>query len=291
MLFENLKGVISFEKAQQDEEFVKDLQSLLKAGGFYTLEIDGIWGDGTEQAVQDAAEKFFLNNYEKRKFGKSFYNKLVKHNAKVETEKQSRAKAKTSTTGIFTIQPVAERQLTEADFQRAADKLGCEVAMVKAINEVESRGGFLRDGKIKILFEAHIFSQHTKGKYDALYPGISSPSWDRSLYRGNEAEYPRLQQAMELDRDAALKSCSYGNFQIMGFNHKICGYTSVDDFVRAMHTSKGQIDALVSFIIRRGLADELQRHDWHGFSKGYNGRGYLKNKYHIKLQNAYKKFA
>ncbi|WP_262919099.1 N-acetylmuramidase family protein [Niabella hibiscisoli] len=48
--------------------------------------------------------------------------------------------------------------LTEKDFQDAARQLNCEVAAIKAVAEVESKGdGFLPTGEPKILFERHIF--------------------------------------------------------------------------------------------------------------------------------------
>jgi two-component sensor histidine kinase len=48
--------------------------------------------------------------------------------------------------------------LTEEDYKRAARRLGCSVAAIKAVAEVEAPGsGFLPDGRPKILFERHIF--------------------------------------------------------------------------------------------------------------------------------------
>jgi len=53
---------------------------------------------------------------------------------------------------------------------------------VKAVAAVESRGnGFLPTGQPKILFEAKVFSGQTGGKYDHLFPDISSSKFDRSL--------------------------------------------------------------------------------------------------------------
>ena len=97
--------------------------------------------------------------------------------------------------------------LTEQNFKDAATGLDIEVAAIKAVAEVESRGdGFLPDGRPKILFEAHIFSKYTGHKYDASHPHISAPKWDKSLYKGGEKEYDRLEEAKTLDIVAALKS-------------------------------------------------------------------------------------
>ena len=45
--------------------------------------------------------------------------------------------------------------LDDAAIASAANKLGCEVAAVRAVVDVESGGGFLPDGRPKILFERH----------------------------------------------------------------------------------------------------------------------------------------
>jgi hypothetical protein len=181
--------------------------------------------------------------------------------------------------------------LCEGDYQRAAQSLACEVACVKAVTEVESRGGgFLASGRPKILFEAHIFSKHTHHKYDAAHSDISSAKWNKKLYKGGEKEYERLIKAMSLDRAAALQSASWGLFQIMGFHCKKTGFASVDAYVEAMFESEGrQLDAFINFIQASKLDEHLRVRRWGDFAKGYNGPGYAENQYDRKLQTAYEK--
>ena len=200
--------------------------------------------------------------------------------------------------------------LSARDFADAAAALGCDVAAVRAVVEVESGGGWFADVRAsileldgpggfldgpnlpKILFEAHHFSRLTGGRFDAAHPRISAPGWDRSLYIGGEREYERLHQALQLDAEAALKSASWGMFQIMGFNHALCGYPKVERFVDAMKRSAAEhLAAFVVFVIRCGLADELRRADWAGFARGYNGPGYRQNRYDEKLAAAYARHA
>ena len=181
--------------------------------------------------------------------------------------------------------------LCEGDYQRAAQSLACEVACVKAVTEVESRGGgFLASRRPKILFEAHIFSKHTQHKYDAAHPDISSAKWNKKLYKGGEKEYERLITAMSLNRAAALQAASWGLFQIMGFHYKKTGFASVDAYVEAMFESEGrQLDAFVNFIQASKLDQHLRARRWRDFAKGYNGPGYAENQYDRKLQTAYEK--
>src|SRR5262245_44394391 len=109
----------------------------------------------------------------------------------------------------------AATPLASADFEAAARKLYCEVAAIAAVYEVEAggSGGFLRDKRPKILFESRWFHELTGGQFDATHPDLSTKKWVRN-YRGGAAEYDRLADAMRLDRSAALKSASWGMFQI-----------------------------------------------------------------------------
>ena len=183
--------------------------------------------------------------------------------------------------------------LSEADYQSAADRLGVDVATVKAIAEVESsRSGFLESGEPSILFEAHIFSRATGGAYNGTHPNISSSSWDRSLYGSSgQHQHDRLASAVALDETAALESASWGAFQIMGFNHEGAGFDNVQDFVVAMRESESnQLDAFVSFVQSHpNMVTALRNQDWASFASAYNGPGYRENSYDTKIADAYER--
>lgn len=184
----------------------------------------------------------------------------------------------------------APAPLTDEQIARAAQRIGCDAAAIRAVIEVESGGrGFLPDGRPKVLFEAHHFHRLTNGRYTRSHPNISSAKWNRSLYsRTGTGEHARLELAAALDREAALQSCSWGRFQIMGFNHRLCGYPSVQSFVNDMYASEGrQLGAFVAYLQARSLDDELRNRDWAGFAFGYNGPRYAENHYDTKLAKAY----
>jgi len=184
------------------------------------------------------------------------------------------------------------KTLTESDYILASQALGVEVAVVKAVAEVESRGsGFLESGRPKILFEGHKFSKFTQRKYDSAEPTISYRKWTREHYLGGEREYERFFIASALDHKQALRSTSWGKFQIMGFNFGLCGYSNVESFVHDMELSEGlQLLAFVKFIENSNLAKYLKKKQWAKFARGYNGKGYKKNNYDVKLKNAYEKY-
>jgi hypothetical protein len=179
--------------------------------------------------------------------------------------------------------------LTDADYARAALLLGCNPAAIRAVAEVEAPGsGFLPDGRPKILFEAHHFSRLTAHRFDADHPSISSRVWDRTLYRGGAAEHDRLARAAELDREAALLSCSWGKFQIMASNYKKAGFTSLQAFVNAMYRSEAEhLTAFCHFVKNMGLDDELRRLDWAPFARVFNGPKYAEHRYDERLAQAF----
>lgn len=189
--------------------------------------------------------------------------------------------------------------LTETDFAQAAALLKCDVAAIKAVAEVESSGnGFLTDGRVKILFEGHQFYKFTKGAYAQAHPTICYKKWTKDFYtKGPNAdvrgagELKRLDEAMALDRPAALMSASYGKFQIMGFNFPVCGFGKVEDFYASMQVSEGeQLKAFSNYVIGNAIDDELRLHQWAKFAMRYNGAEYKKNAYDTKLAKAYAKY-
>ena len=182
-------------------------------------------------------------------------------------------------------------KLTEEDIRAAASLIAVEIAAIQAVAEVESLGsGFLKSRRPVILFESYQFHIRTKGRYDNSHPHISTKSWIRN-YLGGEEEYTRLEEAIALDKRAALESASWGRFQIMGFNHLYCGFDSVEDFVQAhILNEREHLLAFCAFIKSMKLDSHLRNHDWISFARLYNGPGYARNKYDIRLANAYAKF-
>ncbi len=180
---------------------------------------------------------------------------------------------------------------TEAAYKAADARLRTnEVAVIKAVSEVESNGvTHWKDGRVPILFEAQWFHKFTNGAYDATHPNISSPYWNRSLYIGGYPEYDRLAEASALDKGAAEKSASWGAFQVMGFNFADLGYANIDEFVAAMQTDEGQMEGFVRYIERHHLDAALRNHDWRTFAYGYNGSGAV-DEYAPKMERAYEKY-
>lgn len=264
------------------KDVIATLQQMLAQHGF-PLIADGDFGNGTKQTVKD-----FQNRHGLVSDGIAGY--------------------RTWEALFFANRSDNIKSLQDDDFKQVARLLDCEPAALMAVQQVETggRGGFFNEpGRIEepkrrpiILFEGHIFwSQlkqrginpelHVKGNEDILYP-----KWSKAHYVGGVKEYERLYKARAIDREAADASASWGMFQIMGFNHRLCGENSVAGFVDMMHKSElHQLLLSARFIKSAGMLPALQQKNWAEFARRYNGPKYAENKYDTKLKNAYEAFS
>lgn len=191
---------------------------------------------------------------------------------------------------IFRGRAAAAPLITLDHLDRAAGAANPPLArhLIHAFADVEAAGiGYLPDGRLKCLFEAHVFDRRTGGRFRAAHPTLSAPAWDRALYWGGAAEYVRLGRAMRLDRRAALEATSWGAGQQMGFNHALFGYADVEAMIRAFADDAGaSVVAIVRFFQAQGALGRLRDHDFEACSRLYNGPGYATNRHHLKLSTA-----
>lgn len=187
--------------------------------------------------------------------------------------------------------------IKEIDFAKIANKFDIEESVLRAVVQIESGGsGFYADGSIKLRFEGHQFKKYLelKGldieelindKYDDVIYSYS----ERNNYKHGVDEYNR---AIEIDKESAMLSTSFGAFQIMGFNYKNAGYETVENFVKAQYSYKGQVEAFTSYIAsNKNLLNALKEKNFTNFAKLYNGAGYAANQYDVKIQNLYDQFS
>lgn len=184
--------------------------------------------------------------------------------------------------------------LKPSDVEIVAGYLGCEVAMLRAVMAIESRNRGFQDRRPIILNEPHVFYRQlgAGSKRDqAVAQGLAYRHWRTKPYLRSQAErYNWLEKAMRIDPAAALKSCSWGLGQVMGFNYQVCGFDDVFAFVEAMKHSKGaQVLVIARFIVGNRLQRHLRNKKWSSFARGYNGAGYKSNGYHTKLRTEYGK--
>jgi hypothetical protein len=179
-----------------------------------------------------------------------------------------------------------------AELAEAARELGCDVAAIQAVAEVETkRVAWDEENRPTILFERHIFAKFTEGAYDSTHPDLSGST--AGGYGHYKDQYAKLGRSAMLDEEAALKSASWGRFQIMGMNHAAAGHATVADFVNAMMTSEARhLESFVAFVQASAPMNRaLRAKDWATFARLYNGPDFKQNEYDTRMANAYAKFS
>lgn len=187
--------------------------------------------------------------------------------------------------------------LAEPDFVDAAGRLGCDVAAVKAVADVETAGaGFDAAKRPTLLYERHVFARCTTppGRFDRDHPDLSGlhRPYPPGGYGSKDQQFGKLAQAFQLDPQAALKAPSWGKFQILGENHKACGFATVEAFAKAMTISEVEhLKAFIAFVAgNASLLQAIRRKDWTGFAKSYNGPAFATFKYDTKLAAAFARY-
>lgn len=172
-------------------------------------------------------------------------------------------------------------------------------------------------GRPKILFEPHVFWRELVVRFynpakllvrqdvfdnhgdisDILYQ-----TWGERKYGSETAQWDRLLRAREINQDAANCAASWGFGQVLcgGVvpskpqirpNWEALNYESPSEFVNQQFTLDGQAEAFSRFIGVNNLARHLRDHNWAAFAHAYNGAGYKKNQYDVKMAEAYKQLA
>ncbi len=159
-----------------------------------------------------------------------------------------------------------------------------EPETLMAVVEVESAGrlGAKVNGRMEplIRFEGHYFYRllSNSKRNLAVVRGLAHSRFGKVKNPIRQvSRWKLLSRASDIDRPAALSSCSWGCGQVMGSHWRWLGYGSVDALVvEARDGASGQIRLMMRYIQKAKLISKLQNHDWAGFARAYNGPSYRK---------------
>ena len=190
--------------------------------------------------------------------------------------------------------------------EEKAKELGIPVEAAAAVLKVESGGSGFVKGRMKIRFENHVFyrywgkkSKANRTRFFRHFKFNKSQTWKGHYFRKSVNErwkYVHANQSREwevfnfaktLGGTAAYYSISMGLAQIMGFNYKSAGYSSVQQMFNVMSKSVGgQLDGLFAFVRKNPvLLRAAKRKAWSTFARHYNGSGQVA-KYSSRLRVA-----
>lgn len=187
---------------------------------------------------------------------------------------------------------------TRSTIAAAAVRSGIDANALLAVAEVESGGKvFARIGERLeplIRFEAHYFDRRLANakKQRARAAGLASPVAGAIANPPTQAaRWRMLENAIRIDRLAALESVSWGIGQVMGTHWAWLGYANVEALVAEARSGiAGQTRLMIQYIEKSGLTEALSRRDWTAFARAYNGPGFRRYAYQAKLARAYAKY-
>lgn len=182
-----------------------------------------------------------------------------------------------------------------------AAEFAVEPAMIDAIIRVEVEGkAWDPAGRMNILPEKHVLYRVLPAelKSKAIKAGVACKGWSYDNYKGlgrdgtnaaGEARWGMIERAADaVGEQYALQMASYGLCQFLGENYRIAGYATPQAMVQAFADSEeAQVRAFLVYLVKRNLIDEMQRRDWRGLSRGWNGPAYETHDYHGRLERAY----
>lgn len=214
-----------------------------------------------------------------------FQRWLIARGAQITADGAAGPKTRAAILQVFTNRNAPA--VTAAEIKAFAKRMGITEKQMRAIATVESGGaGFDDRGRPKILFERHVFHRQTSGRH-------SPQPWSSGAAGGyGEDSWAKLTAAASVNPVAAFASTSWGKFQIMGFHAISMRYENPLDLAYSTVLSEAaHYEALCRFILTNSLDDEARRlsanpEDCRPFARGYNGTGYERNDYHVKLARA-----
>ncbi|MBX9465926.1 MAG: DUF3380 domain-containing protein [Aquamicrobium sp.] len=185
------------------------------------------------------------------------------------------------------------------EIEKVAQRLRIEPAALAAVAHIESglRTHAMVGGRAEplIRFEGHYFDRRLSGakREEARRAGLASPEAGAVANPASQAaRWSLLSRAARLDRRAAYESVSWGIGQVMGTHWAWLGYASVDALAEEARSGvAGQLRLMARYIDKAGLAEALRRRDWAAFGRGYNGPGFRRNGYDLKLARAYARYS
>lgn len=186
------------------------------------------------------------------------------------------------------------KALDAFDIPELAYRIDVTEDHLQAFLNVESRStGFDREGRPIILNEPHVFYRNLTGaaRDKAVKAGLAYAKWGTKPYPKTQSErYDWLKRAMQIDKEAALKSVSMGSTQVLGENYSMVGFNSAEEMMLAfMDDEENHVEAMVKFILATGIADDMKAGRWETVARVYNGPGYKKNDYHNKMAREFAK--
>tara|TARA_R110000824_G_scaffold43107_3_gene126507 strand:- start:1893 stop:2648 length:756 start_codon:yes stop_codon:yes gene_type:complete len=228
-------------------ERVRSFQQFLIDRGYLDDVADGVAGPLTEDAIRALQRDYFVDGIAGEKT-------LAKARGRGWVESTA-----TTTTAIF-----------DDELVRTAGNAGIPPRVLFAVRKTESSGKY-----DAVRFEPHLFLRKRPDLVGTVpfTPGPKNFSVTRS-----ETDIDALMFAFSLDKDAAVRSSSFGAYQVLG-GFLIAAYGNVSDAMRNFSNSPREASekTLVAwFKANPSAVKAANKLDFTALAKRYNGRGNYK---------------
>jgi len=191
--------------------------------------------------------------------------------------------------------------VTKDHFELLSTQLGVEREVLRAIavaetgDKVPFKEYVAGKQHATILYERHYMYRLLKLKgytveqlndLSASEPKIVHTYQSGYSYGTEQAQYERFLRASEIDKEIAIKSCSWGKFQVMG-EYFARLYKSSDELVEAQNYCALQhLQYFKIFLTKeKNMLEPMRQKNWLTIAKKYNGENQIG--YDINISNAY----
>ncbi|HRO41885.1 MAG TPA: N-acetylmuramidase domain-containing protein [Flavipsychrobacter sp.] len=230
----------------------------------------------------------YVFDFERNLISPYYYltNQETSNNQKIDYSKLLPA----CTESVQIVTHLNNQSITQKDFIKLSAELAVEPEALMAIGEQESKDAPFYENRPTILFEPRWFYKLLKSEMkmpeeqiDQLikkYENVNlinkstrkNSGMTRSKYYGiRQLQYDKLDIAKTIFKKGAIECCSWGRFQVMGFNYKML-YNTIDEFEKAMYDEFEQFRIFAEYLKKKsGLLTALRQKNWTLVAEKYNG--------------------
>ena len=169
---------------------------------------------------------------------------------------------------------------------QTANNIGIEPDVLRAFREVESGGA-----PSAVRFEPHLFFRYRPDTKSQIPFTPTAGGYSLTASETNKAAFER---AYKIDPAAAIKSTSWGLFQVLGGTILPAYGNSPSKFLRAFNRDPEGVSfksVEMWFAASPAAVKAAQAKDWTNLARLYNGPNYAVGQYHTKLRDAYNRIS
>lgn len=134
--------------------------------------------------------------------------------------------------------------------------------------------------------------ENLKNSSPDLVHNVGTYKDPNAIYGTEKEQFKKIDEAKKIDNDSAIKSCSWGKFQVMGKYYNYL-YESPAEMEEAMNMCEVQhfayFKVYLKDVVGSAIITAMKNKNWAKIAELYNGPDYAVKKYHINMDKEYNK--